>query len=238
MHEKEKSSLLLILLVYSAMTFLLIVESALMKWETGAIVLLFLGLIISWGAHISGKVPGNTRFWMYFTFSMLSCFFYGIHETSVYDLAPLMILIMILFTASEKFSVIRLCVITYFFIIGYDIVFVLGEPMQISALSVSRLLLHLILVYVAGQLLRYLMVRQDRERKNTERKIQELTEVNRRTEDFMANVSHELRPPINAVTGISSILLQSGECEGTIQELARKYGIENAVLSEGYAPQS
>ena len=43
------------------------------------------------------------------------------------------------------------------------------------------------------------------------KKIEKLEETNRRVEDFLANVSHELRTPINAVTGISTVMLQKEE---------------------------
>ena len=95
--EREKATHLLILVVYSIFTVVLMGESVLMHWETGAVVLLLIGLIVSWSIHITQRVPSNIRFWFYFIMSMLSCFFYGIHETSMYDLAPLMILIIILY---------------------------------------------------------------------------------------------------------------------------------------------
>lgn len=40
------------------------------------------------------------------------------------------------------------------------------------------------------------------------------------------------------ITAELEAFLREAYQDGTIQELARKYGIENAVLSEGYAPQS
>lgn len=52
------------------------------------------------------------------------------------------------------------------------------------------------------------------------KKIEKLEETNRRVEDFLANVSHELRTPINAVTGISTIMLQKEEEQEKREQLS------------------
>ena len=51
-------------------------------------------------------------------------------------------------------------------------------------------------------------------------KIEKLEETNRRVEDFLANVSHELRTPINAVTGISTVMLQKEEEQEKREQLS------------------
>ena len=45
-------------------------------------------------------------------------------------------------------------------------------------------------------------------------------QTNRRVEDFLANVSHELRTPINAVTGISTVMLQKEEEQEKREQLS------------------
>lgn len=136
----------------------------------------------------------------------VSCFFYGIHQTSVFDLALLMILIMILFSITEKSSIIRLCVITYYLTMCYDFIFVLNHAIEFTALTVTRTLLHLGLVLVSGCLVNLVLKRRKSERVYSDKKIEKLEETNRRVEDFLANVSHELRTPVNAVTGISTVI--------------------------------
>lgn len=211
MHEREKQRAihLLILLVCTILIIVLTGESILLGWETGAIALLLLGLAASWAVHITEKIPESNRLWLYFILSMLAFFFYGIHETSVYDLAPLMILIIMLYAVAERYSIIRLCVVTYFLTMCYDFVFVLGSSVELSSLVVTRTLFHLVLVYMAGRLTKVMMQRRSKERRYTDNKIAEMEETNRSTEDFLTNVSHELRTPINAVTGITAVMLKN-----------------------------
>ena len=209
--EKKRATHLLILLVYTFLTIALTGESLLLGWEMGAIVLLLLALIASWVLHITEIVPESTRLWLYFVLMMLAAFFYGIHETSIYDLAALMVVVIILYSATENYNIIRLCVGTYFFTMGYDFVFVLGGSIEKDPLTITRLLLHLVLVYMAGFLVKIAIQRRGKEREKTDDRIAGLEEINRRTEDFLTNVSHELRTPINAVTGLTSVMLKNEE---------------------------
>ena len=218
--EKQRENHLIVLLVYTFFSLILTGESLLLGWEVGAIVLLLTALIGSWVIYITDMVSGGMRLWLYFALTMISCFFYGIHQTSVFDLAPLMILIMILFSVTEKSSIIRLCVITYYLTMCYDFIFVLKHAIELTTLTVTRTLLHLGLVLVSGCLVNLVLKRRKSERVYSDKKIEKLEETNRRVEDFLANVSHELRTPINAVTGISTVMLQKEEEQEKREQLS------------------
>lgn len=209
--EKRKTVHLLILLFCTIFTLVLSAESVLLKWDTGAVILLLAGVIASWTIHISGKLPESVRLWFYFALSMLAFFFYGIHETSIYDMAPVMLAIILIYSLAEIYNIIRICALVYFVTMCYDFIFVLNSAVELTPLSVSRILLHFFLVYMAGKLSKIVVQRRSCERKNTESRIAQLEETNRRTEDFLANVSHELRTPINAVIGISTVMLKKEE---------------------------
>ncbi len=217
--EKQRATHLLILFVCTIMIFVLTAESFLLGWDKGAIVLLWIGLVASWVIHITETIPAGIRLWLYFILCMLAFFFYGIHETSVYDLAPVMILAIIMFSSADMYSLIRLCVLTYFLTMGYDFLFVMGSSMEISPLVISRILLHLLLVYMSGYMTKLGINRRSKERKQMEEQIGKLEETNQKTEDFLTNVSHELRTPINAVTGISAVMLKNEEDEGKQKDL-------------------
>ncbi len=131
---------------------------------------LLTALIGSWVIYITDMVSGGMRLWLYFALTMISCFFYGIHQTSVFDLAPLMILIMILFSVTEKSSIIRLCVITYYLTMCYDFIFVLKHAIELTTLTVTRTLLHLGLVLVSGCLVNLVLKRRKSERVYSDKK--------------------------------------------------------------------
>lgn len=207
--EKQRAAHLLLLLCYTILSCALIGESLLMGWETWAVVLLPVGVIAGWTLHIRNRLPMAVRLDIYTVMMMLVYFFYGIHETSMFDLAPLMITVMVLYSSTEKYGTIKICMFTYYLTMAYDFFQVVGSSTEDASLFVSRIFLHLLLVYMAGRLLKTVVERRVKERESTEEMIARLEEINRRTEDFLANVSHELRTPINAVTGISSVMLKN-----------------------------
>lgn len=217
--EKQRAVHLLILTYYTILSCALIAESLLMGWERWALLLLPVGVIAGWALHIRNRMPLDVRLDLYMVLTMVVFFFYGIHETSVFDLAPLIIMVMILYSSTEKYRTIKICMFTYYITVAYDMVFVLDFFAEITPLFISRLLLHLVLVYLAGRLLRVVTQRRAKEKKETENMINQLEEINRRTEDFLANMSHELRTPINAVTGITSVMLKNEEDEEKRKDL-------------------
>lgn len=213
MYEKENQRVthLIILLCYTIFTIVLTGESILLGWDMEAVMLLLAGLVASWVLHVSGKLAETVRQWVYVILTMLAFFFYGIHETSIYDLAPVMIVVIIMYISTEMYSIINFCMAAYFFTICYDFVFIVGRSIEFTSLMITRTLLHLMLVYMAGRLAKIIIRRRKQERNNTNDIVAALEETNRRTEDFLTNVSHELRTPINVVTGLTAVMLKTEE---------------------------
>lgn len=207
--ETRRQTHLSILLGSTVFIILLSCESAVLGWEPSAVVLLLAGTAMCWAAHVTGRVPAGIRLWMYFALTMLGFFFFGLHEAGICDMAPVMIFIIIVYSAAETALVINLCVAAYCFTLAYDFVFVLKGDAWLAGFSVMRIPLHLVLVYMAGRLAKAALRRREEDRKEQENRIGKLEEINRKTEDFMANVSHELRTPINVVTGLTAVMLKS-----------------------------
>lgn len=217
--EKQRVTHLIILLCYTIFTMVLTGESILLGWDMGAVMLLLAGLAASWVLHITEKIPETIRQWVYVVLTMLAFFFYGIHDTSIYDLAPVMIVVIIMYISTEMYSIINLCMAAYYFTMFYDFVFIAGGSIEFTPLVVTRTLLHLVLVYMAGRLSKIIIRRRRMERKNTNDIIDALEETNRRTENFLTNVSHELRTPINVVTGLTAVMLKNEEEEAKRKDI-------------------
>ena len=143
-----------------------------------------------------------------------------------------MIVVIIMYSSTENCTIIRLCVATYFITMCYDLVFVLGNDVPFTSLTVTRTILHFVLVYMAGYLIKVIIQRRQKEKANTDNRIVRLEETNRRTEDFLTNVSHELRTPINAVTGITTVMLKNEEDEGKKKDLFSIQMAGNRLFSQ------
>ena len=209
--ENQKATHLMILICTTVFTAGLALRSAVLGWEPSAVILLCLGLAAGWFMHITAKITVRIRLWTYTVLLMLAFFFYGIHEVSFFDLAPLMAVFIFLYTATEQKIFPRLWTAVYCLTVVYDLLLVVDDLSKTSSEEAARLVLHLAMVVIAERISETLIRRHKAEKAETEEKIRRLEEANRSAEDFLANVSHELRTPINAVTGISGIMLKNEE---------------------------
>ena len=211
--ERQREIHLMILLCYTIFTTILVVESIFVKWNMSAIILIILGVVASWVIHIWGNMPEHIRLWTYFLLMMLTFYFYGIHEASTYNLAPVMVVIILMYSATEEKHFVRLCAVIYYLTMCYQFVFLIGNPFELPSQLQMRLFLHFGIILMVERLVEIMFRWQKKERRKTEETISGLEETNRRAEDFLANMSHELRTPINAVTGITAVMLKNEEDE-------------------------
>ena len=206
-----QTSPLMILLSYTALCCGLIAETILMSWELWAIPLLVAGLLLSWGLHIAQVVSDRVRIWVITLLMMASFFFYGIHVTSAYDMGLLMMIVIMIYTTAGEINLINICQITYFVTLLYDVVVMSIQGTEWDSLLISRTILHIGLIFMAGWLARTIIRRWAALFGKSGERIAELNESTRRMNAFMANLSHELRTPINAILGITNVMLDKVE---------------------------
>ncbi len=218
-NETVNKTHLTILVVYTIFSVILIVESWILQWETWPSVLMVIGIIASWSLYFTQKIPENNRLWIYVILMMITFFFYGIHESVLYDLAPGMAVMILIFSMTNVEGFVNLSLATFYITMLYNLAVTMDWNIDFDATSVSRLLMHIVIVYMAGRIAKVIINKSDYEKKDYIDRIQELEEVNRRTEDFLTNVSHELRTPINAVTGITSVMLKKVKDTGLREDI-------------------
>ncbi len=205
-NELYRSSHLMILLSYTLFSVILCGEAVLMSWERWAIVLVLSGVAAAWIIHIRRMLSEYGRLWIYSLLMMATFFFYGIHLTSMFDMSTVMIVAIMIYTMTGHRPLITMCQVTYYITMSYDIVslFLSGETFDV--LTVTRILVHVCMILMAGWVGRIIIDKWDKVMGNSHEEIKLLKEQSDRLNHFLANVSHEIRTPINAVMGLSSVL--------------------------------
>ncbi len=216
-----ESSHLTVLYSYTILSALLIMESFLLSWGDGwALILVAVGVLISWVVHIRQSFSVSHRIWIYALLMMATSFFYGTHPTSTYDLGLLIAALVLIFVSTGIPGLVTLCQVTYYVTIAYDIrqMYVMGE--FFDGLMITRTALHIVLItvicYIARWVIRNWIGIMD---KSEEEKFA-LADTAQRLNDFLANISHEIRTPINAVIGLSGVVLEREQDEESKQDLA------------------
>ena len=203
-----ESSHLTLLISYTIFSGILIAESLLMGWELWMIVLILASNIICWILHLRHDTPSTVRIWIYSILMMCTYFFYGAHSTSTFDLALVMSAVILIYTMTNRKNLITLCQFTFFLAMTYEVfmMFINGETFD--ALFISRLALHYIMVMFTGQFAKRIIDKWNEILNRSKDEVIQLTDATERLNDFLANVSHEIRTPVNAIIGLTSICIE------------------------------
>ena len=204
-NELFQSSHISILSCYTILSVILIAETLLMSWEIWAIFPIVAAVGVCWGMHIQHIGTETFRIWVFSVLMMVTFFFYGIHTTSTYDLATVMAPVMILYTMTGIKGLITLCQVTYYITLIYGFVKLIIDGAEVDALMVSRTVMHIAMMFVVSWLARLIIDKWLRVLGRSDEEIEQLTDATDRLNDFLANVSHEIRTPINAVIGLSGV---------------------------------
>ena len=217
--ELVKISHLMLVLSETIFSVLLLVEASLLGWEVWVLPWIVMGVIISWYLHISDRFDPDFRLWVYTSFLTFSFLYYGIHSTSFYDTTAIVVLFIILYSVTEQPVFITICQVLYVFVIAFDLVMMLMNGESLDTLGFTRIFLHLLIIFMAGYISKLIIRKRHSEREKSREEIAELKKVTLQVDDFLTNVSHEIRTPINVVTGLTGVLLSSETDESRRRDL-------------------
>ena len=186
-----------------------ILESISQGWELWTIPLIAGGIIACWAIHINGY--GQTRFRenFFMIFSMIVAFFHGVHITSFYDIIIVSVLLMITASVMGRKRFLPFILLEYFVItFSQLIVGVSAGSIVLDPLNISRILLHVVVELSIYRALHEILRNMNRIENDIE-SIQNTEESAKKgMEDFLANISHELRTPVNVISGMSTLILK------------------------------
>ncbi len=188
------------------MSVVLVIESFIMNWEKWAVMLVIAVLVTSWFMHIRSVLRDRDRLWLYSCLMMVTYFFYGVHLTSTFDMALVMCVVIAIYTITGEKPLVRLCQVFYMVTLGFDLVTMISQGEEITPLLVTRSLLHIGMIILAGWVACMIIDKWTKIIGSSSEEIATLKEQTDRLNNFLANVSHEIRTPVNAVMGLSSVL--------------------------------
>ena len=192
----------------------LLVETIVMGWEFWVPVVILAGIAALWAVNLSDKIDPNVRRVFYFDFAVLLLFYHGVHKTSFFDITVCVLLVMVTYSVLNSVTMLNLLLLEFFGLLFIHFINLPGgNPLVYDRLNISRILLHIgvvLLVY-------YACVRSVGERLDDEEERRIQSDRVRATEtgmeDFLSNISHELRTPVNVVNGMSDLLIKKGVAE-------------------------
>ena len=182
-------------------------------WEFWVPPLAFLVDIALWWAHIVQADTYDNRIYMYFVYTAFLAFYHGIHETSLFDVSVSISLFMVVFTILNKKLMINLIVIEYGIIMLVQFAFLIKNGTVIDALTAVKIMFHLGTVMTLFFFSRLTINRRLIEQEKLVEWQETVKENQHDMQDFLSNISHEFRTPVNVISGMTTILKKDNDRE-------------------------
>ena len=204
-HEK------FIIFLASLACIALTVESILLDWEFWVPPIIIIGTTFIWVMALAGKPSFKLRKPYYLVYAMLALFYHGVHETSFYEVAVVVALVMVAYSFFDHFYMINLMLIEYVVILLVQLYLALKvNGVQFDSFDITRIALHVSFVLLIYFCCRRMINDRIEAETSLESKDERIEDYESDMEDFLSNISHELRTPVNVVNGMSELLIKKG----------------------------
>ena len=179
------SSHLMMLLTYTIFSIILVAEIFVMDWEKWMTFLILGGVLLSWYIYFSNIGSGRMRLWVCSLLMMATFFYYGTHDTSTFDLAVVICVVMFLYTMTGIHSLVTLCQFTYYITMAYEIINLAAGGMKFDSLTLTRTLLHVAVVTMTAWISRTIINKWQEVLGHSKEEITKLNESTGRLNDFI-----------------------------------------------------
>jgi signal transduction histidine kinase/ActR/RegA family two-component response regulator len=207
----QKTNEKLVLFVATLGSAGVIIVNYVMGWEFWVPIVVLVGIIALWAIHFSNRIDLDIRKMFYFGFAALLIFYHGVQETSFFDIVGTTCLVMVTFSLLNAQYMLNIALLEFFVLIFIHLINLPGgEGVELTDLNVARIFLHIaivLLVYFTSS--KGISDRLENEMESRE-KDEKIERNDSSMEDFLSNISHELRTPVNVVNGMSDLLIKKG----------------------------
>ncbi|MCR5451778.1 MAG: response regulator [Lachnospiraceae bacterium] len=201
-----------VILALSVMTICISVNSYILGWEFWVPPLFVIGIIIMWIMHISQRMGIIHREEFYLSFSMILILFQGVHTGSIFEISLSTVVLLAVFAAFNRVFMINLIIAEYILLIMTQIILsVINNDIEFSVAIISRILFHIIMVLCVFMYCRLGIFKRKDQQEEIRIKSDAIKKSDEDMEDFLSNISHELRTPVNVVNGMTTLLLKKHE---------------------------
>ena len=206
MNQRRTENFIMLLVTMACIG--LVVESIVLDWEFWVPPLIIIGTLYLWYINISESVEYRIRKHGYLIYAMLTIAFHGVHASSFFDVAIVISLVMLAFSFFDHLYMMNFYLAEYIVIMFIQFVFLIKGNVIFDTLNISRIILHMMIVCLTYFCCNKAITDRIETRLSDEKKDEQIENYDADMEDFLSNISHELRTPVNVVNGMSELLIK------------------------------
>ncbi len=209
--ENELRALSHLAMVITVIGFsaVLILLNMMMGWEKWTIPLCVVAGLGCFFMHVLHRPLERQRIFIYSIILMVEMFYYSVNVDTLYDCTPVIAVVIVLVCMTQESVLTVASIITgYAGMIYHLIAMHQTVGIDFTPSNVIRAIWHFLLVAIVAVIATRLVAAVDRLSEGYESRIKKLGDENKSAGDFLANVSHEIRTPINAVIGLTGVVME------------------------------
>ena len=205
---RQRRRELLITLSYTVFSVLMIIVSTIERWPLFYVPLIVAEMGLVWWSYTKSFQTYNLRAFMVTCMTCINIFLYGIQGGNFFVLIPTLCVEFVLLSLYEIPRIMDFAIVQTILLFLYHIfikkTFVLPEV----SVEKNRLILQLLSLVILVALCIYRIYHHVQEENDVISLEEQVKKEQKIKDDFMANTSHELRTPVNTISGMCEILLQ------------------------------
>ena len=212
MEDSRKERLMLVITTLAGIACFL--QNFFGGWEFWMPPVIAVVAIILWGIHLTLSMDKHSRCYLYFSFSAFLCFYHGIHDTSLFEVSVAFILFMATYSMMDSAAIMNIVLAEYsvVMVIQFVLHHIIGD-LVLDGFTVMKFIFHIGTVFAFYMLTRFNIAGRNSERVKLQKWRGSVKANDQDIEDFLSNISHELRTPVNVISGMTAILQKDGESD-------------------------
>jgi len=197
----------IIVIAYSAYTLAMSVAATVLHWPAWITPTIIGIMLITWMAYIKEWKDYRTRAFLFSGSTLITFTLYAFMSDSFPSIMITFTTVVILLGLLGVPRLVYLEMVFCLIIFLYHLLYKQSIPLE-TGMDKYRLFVQLASVFIAEIGAHYLVKRNGEMNREMQEVIEELKSAERSKTDFMANISHEIRTPVNTVCGMSEMILR------------------------------
>ncbi len=188
-----------------------IIQNFVCGWDFWVPVPVTVILITLWWFHFTEKPDINIRINLCFAFSAFLVFYHGIHESSLYEVSVATALFLVSFMIFDRILLLDIIFAEYAVIMTIQLVFLSGSNAFIDNMTRTKIGFHIFVTVSLFLFCRITVKRNLAEKEAIQKWLSSSKKNDHDMEDFLSNISHELRTPVNVISGMAALMKNNND---------------------------
>ena len=197
------------------------IHNVLEGWEFWVPWVILVSTAALWWIHITQKFQRDMRITLYFVYSAFIVFYNDIHGISPLELTLSFALFLSVTALADRLILLDIALMEYPVVMLFQIyVTSRNKTSDYSVFSIIYAAFQFLIIMIFYLIARIGLNHRISERIGRKKWMEAVSANDRDMEDFLSNISHELRTPINVINGMTALMQKTGDCPeiASIQE--------------------